>query len=165
MNPLANILIYLSVGTVGGYLGSRLKIPAGVLIGAMVAVILFKIATQRSWQIPAGYNFLCQIFIGVMVGTVFYPGMFKGLGKLIIPVVGSTLVLVGTGLLLALIFKKLGMLDMATAYIGTSPGAMSAMIPLAVETEINPVLVVCFHFFRVVFVLLTAPLIFRYLNG
>jgi uncharacterized membrane protein AbrB (regulator of aidB expression) len=76
---------------------------------------------------------------------------------MIIPVIVSTLVLVGTGLLLALIFKKLGMLDMVTGYIGTSPGAMSAMIPLAVETEINPVLVVCFHFFRVVFVLLTAP--------
>jgi membrane AbrB-like protein len=165
MNPMISILVYLSVGTVGGYLGSRLKIPAGVLIGAMVAVILFKVATQRSWQVPSGYNFLCQIFIGVMVGTVFYPGMFKGLGNLMIPVVVSTLVLVGTGLVLAVIFKKLGMLDMGTGYIGTSPGAMSAMIPLAVGAGINPVLVICFHFFRVVFVLLTAPLIFRYLNG
>jgi membrane AbrB-like protein len=165
MNPVSNILIYLAVGTVGGYLGMKLKIPAGVLIGAMVAVILFKIATQRSWQIPAGYNVLCQILIGVMVGTSFYPGMFKGLGKLIIPVVVSTVVLVGTGLLLAFLFKKLGMLDVVTAYIGTSPGAMSAMISLAVESQINPALVVCFHFFRVVFVLLTAPLIFRYING
>lgn len=42
---------------------------------------------------------------------------------------------------------------------------INILIPLAVETEINPVLVVCFHFFRVVFVPLTAPIIFRYING
>jgi uncharacterized membrane protein AbrB (regulator of aidB expression) len=57
------------------------------------------------------------------------------------------------------------MLDIGTAYLGTSPGAMSALIVLALESEAQPMLVVCFHFIRVVFVILTAPLIFRLVSG
>jgi uncharacterized membrane protein AbrB (regulator of aidB expression) len=54
---------------------------------------------------------------------------------------------------------------MGTAYIGTSPGAMSALIVLALDSGAQPMLVVCFHFVRVVLILLTAPLIFKWLSG
>ena len=75
------------------------------------------------------------------------------------------MVLVATGALLAVIFTKLGILDMGTAYLGTSPGAMSALVVLALDNPGQPMLVVCFHFFRVIFVILTAPLIFKWISG
>jgi membrane AbrB-like protein len=84
---------------------------------------------------------------------------------LAIPVIISCVVLVGTGVILAVVFTRLGLLDIGTAYLGTSPGAMSALIVLALESEAQPMLVVCFHFIRVVFVILTAPLIFRLVSG
>jgi membrane AbrB-like protein len=85
--------------------------------------------------------------------------------KIAIPVIISCVVLVGTGVILAVVFTRLGLLDIGTAYLGTSPGAMSALIVLALESEAQPMLVVCFHFIRVVFVILTAPLIFRLVSG
>ena len=42
---------------------------------------------------------------------------------------------------------------------------MSALIVLAFDSQAHPMLVVCFHFIRVVFVILTAPLIFKLISG
>ncbi len=55
-------------------------------------------------------------------------------------------------------------MDGTTAYLSTSPGAMSALISLAVESAGHPTVVMAFHFFRVVFIILTAPLIFQLLR-
>ena len=73
-------------------------------------------------------------------------------------------VLVGVGILLSIIFTRMGVLDAPSAYLGTSPGAMSALIVLAFESGSSATLVVCFHFFRVVFVILTAPLFLKFFS-
>jgi uncharacterized membrane protein AbrB (regulator of aidB expression) len=91
--------------------------------------------------------------------------MIKTLYKIIVPVITSTFVLVGVGVILSIVFKKLNLLDSGTAYLGTSPGAMSALIVLAIDNPAKEALVVCFHFFRVVFIILTAPIILKFLSG
>ena len=163
MNSVVSLTLYLCIGTVGGFLGSKLRIPAGALIGAMVSVIAFKTLMHKSWDIPKSYGLAIQIGMGVMVAASFTPGMFKDLGRLMIPVASSTVVLVAVGAVLAIIFHRMGFLDMKTSYIGTSPGALSVLVPLASETGTSPAIVVCFHFFRVVAIILTAPFVFKYL--
>ena len=156
---------YLGLGLLGGLLGAKLKIPAGALIGAMLTIIFFKLFMKVHWDIPRSFTFVLQVFLGIMVGASFQPEFVQVLKKIAIPVVISCVVLVGTGVILAVVFTRLGLLDIGTAYLGTSPGAMSALIVLALESEAQPMLVVCFHFIRVVFVILTAPLIFRLVSG
>ena len=43
----------------------------------------------------------------------------------------SCVVLVGTGIVLAIVFTRLGLVDIGTAYLGTSPGAMSTITVMA----------------------------------
>ena len=162
MNYLYSLPTFLLVGTIGGFIGSKAKVPAGALVGAMLAVICFKLLARVSWDVPRGFTFTLQIFLGIMVGASFQPEMLKVLGRVIIPVVTSTLFLVGMGLLLSIVFSRFGLLDLGTAYLGTSPGAMSALIVLALDTGTNSTVVTCFHFFRVVFIILTTPLIFKF---
>lgn len=165
MNSIKVLSFYLCVGTLGGFCGYKLKIPAGTLVGAMLAVIVTKIVLKSYWEMPKGFTFVIQILLGVMVGAMYNPSIIKMLNKIAIPVVSSTVVLMGVGILLSLIFTKLGLLDIGTAYLGTSPGAMSALIPLAFDSQADASLVVCFHFFRVVFIVLTAPIIFKIFSG
>jgi len=162
MNHFVSLPVFLIVGTLGGFLGSKLKAPAGPLMGALVAVICFKLIARVDWTTPKMFTFVLQVFLGVMVGASFQPDMLKVMGKVIIPVITSTLFLVGTGLALSIIFAKMEFLDIGTAYLGTSPGAMSALIVLALDSDANATLVTCFHFFRVVFIILTTPFVFRY---
>ena len=73
-------------------------------------------------------TFVLQVFIGIMVGASFQPGMLQVMGRVFFPVITSTLLLVGTGLLLSMVFTRMGLLDMGTAYLATCLGAMSALL-------------------------------------
>jgi len=165
MSSSLGLFAYLGLGLVGGALGAKLKIPAGALIGAMLTIILFKMTMKMHWEIPKGFTFALQVFLGIMVGATFQPELLHVMKKIALPVIISCVVLVGAGILMAAVFAKLGLLDIGTAYLGTSPGAMSALIVMALDSGAQPMLVVCFHFFRVVFVILTAPLIFKWISG
>jgi len=162
MNYFISLPVFISIGTLGGFIGAKLKIPGGVLVGSLLAIICFKLISRADWEVPRSFSFILQVFLGIMVGSTFQPEMLKLLHKVIIPVITSTLFLVVTGLILSLIITKLGHLDIGTAYLGTSPGAMSALIVLALDSNANAAVVSCFHFFRVVFIILTTPLIFKY---
>jgi membrane AbrB-like protein len=163
MNYLISLPIFLAIGTLGGYLGTKLKIPAGALIGSLLAVICFKLISRVDWNVPKTFTFVLQVFLGIMVGASFQPGMLKVMGRLFFPVITSTLLLVGTGLLLSMVFTRMGLLDMGTAYLATSPGAMSALLVVALDSGKDAAVITCFHFFRVVFIILTMPLIYKYL--
>lgn len=163
MNYLISLPIFLAVGTLGGYLGTKLKIPAGALIGSLLAVICFKLISRVDWNVPKTFTFVLQVFLGIMVGASFQPGMLKVMSRVFFPVITSTLLLVGTGLLLSMVFTRMGLLDMGTAYLATSPGAMSALLVVALDSGKDAAVITSFHFFRVVFIILTMPLIYKYL--
>ena len=165
MTTSPGLLIYLGLGLVGGALGAKLKIPAGALIGAMLIIILFKMTMKMHWEIPKGFSFALQVFLGIMVGATFQPELLNVMKRIALPVFISCVVLVGAGALMAIIFNRIGFVDFGTAYLGTSPGAMSALIAMALDSGAQPMLVVCFHFVRVVFVILTAPFIFKWISG
>lgn len=162
MNSIYNLAFYICFGFIGGICGLKMKIPGGVIIGALLAVIFAKIVFKVDMEIPKSFTFIFQVFLGVIVGSSFQPEMFKMFGKIAIPVITSTIILVGSGIVLSIILTRLGILDIGTAYLGTSPGAMSAIIVLALDNGSNSMLVTCFHFFRIVFIIVTTPLIFKF---
>ncbi len=164
MGNLANLTLFMFVGLVGGLIGQKLKIPAGALMGAMVAVILVKVIMKSEYELPKNVVFLLQVLVGVMVGATFHPSLLTTFHKIIIPVVASTLILVTTGVLIAFLFTKLGLVDIGTGYLGTSPGAMTVLLVLSLESNVNATVITCFHLFRVIFVILTAPLILKLIS-
>lgn len=162
MNSNITLLIYLVIGTLGGLLGAKLKIPAGALIGALISIMVFKMFVDISFQMPRSFNFIVQVMLGVMVASTFEPTMLKTLKHIALPVLITTVVLVGAGVVLAVIFSKLAIVDPGTAYISTSPGAMSVLIAMSLDSQSDPMVVTSFHFFRVLFILFTAPFVFKY---
>jgi membrane AbrB-like protein len=164
MNSVFDTFIYLMVGIVGGLIGWRLKISGGVIIGAMLAVILFRLLSHKTIELSGSFNFITQILIGVIIGCTFKPEVIFELKGLFWPVALSTLVLVVTGLITAIIIARLKDLDISTAYLATSPGAMTALVGFALDSKANPTLVVTFHFFRLSFINLTYPFIFALIS-
>ena len=83
------LFTYVALGIIGGFIGSKLKIPAGTLIGAMLAIIIFKMFLKMHWEIPKSFSFVLQIFLGIMVGATFQPELLQVLKKIALPVVIS----------------------------------------------------------------------------
>jgi uncharacterized membrane protein AbrB (regulator of aidB expression) len=112
MSTSLGLLTYVGLGIVGGVIGAKLKIPAGALIGAMLTIILFKMTMKVHWEIPKGVTFALQVFVGIMVGATFQPELFHVMKKIALPVILSCVVLVGVGAIKAIVFTRLGMLDL-----------------------------------------------------
>lgn len=164
MQVIGSVVTYLVVGGLGGFLCTKLKVPAGALIGSLMAVVLFKLMLSAPPNLPKGFSFAAQVLLGILIGATFKRDMLAEFPQVALMVISSTLLLVVSGFVLTLVLYKLGLLDMQTAYLGTNPGAMSALVVLAHETQSNSAVVLIFHFFRVVFVILTAPWILRLLS-
>jgi len=163
MSPVTSLAIYLVIGCFGGVLGLYSRLPAGTLLGTVLAVIMFKICLNTSWQTPKVYGFFCQVLLGVLIALTFRPSMLQMIGKLWAPVFLSTLSLILCGALMALIFAKWWSVDLPTAYIATSPGGMVALVPMAVDVKVNAALIASFHFFRIFAVVSTAPFLFKFI--
>jgi uncharacterized protein len=165
MKIVLDLLCYLVFGIVGGYFGAKLKIPAGALIGALLCVVLAKFFLRADWELPKTYDFFLQVAIGVMVAATFHHSMLPMLGKIILPVFASTFFLIATGVVLSMVFTRLGLGEIGTNFLGTSPGAMSVLVVLAVDNNANTAAVTCFHFVRIVAVVLTAPVLLKHLTN
>lgn len=161
MSPLVNLLIYLAIGCIGGLVGFYTRLPGGTLLGTTLAVIAFKLWMHTSWGTPKYYGFVCQVMLGVLIALTYTPGMFKLLGNLLLPMALSTIALTVCGVLVALVVAKWWPVDLPTAYMATSPGAVSALVNIAVDAQINVALIACFHFFRIFLIVFTAPFIFK----
>ncbi len=161
MSNTIGIVVYLLVGLVGGAIGCRLKVTGGTLIGAMVAVVVLNLILDRNIKLPPSYTFIVQVLIGILVGATFSKDFARMLFPIFLPVLLSTLVLVSAGIVVSVVLVKIGLLTPSTAFFSTSPGAMSVILGLAGKTEADLSVILCFHIFRIFFIIITAPLIFR----
>ncbi len=162
MNLLdGNLLWTFLAAFAGGYVGVKLKIPAGALIGALVAAVAVRFIGVKAKEVPYIFGFVAQVLIGLIIGAGVTSDLFGHLSKTWVPLVISILGLVLIGLVFGLLIHKMGFLDFPAAYLGTSPGAMSAIVLLGVEYG---AIVALFHFLRIIVVLITAPIVLFFLG-
>ncbi|MGE4297817.1 MAG: AbrB family transcriptional regulator [Desulfovibrionaceae bacterium] len=160
-SPLTNILLTLAAATGGGLIMTRFKMPGGVLIGAMVAVVALKYLRGAPMPLPTGSKLILEILVGASVGVMFENEMIPVLKTVMGPVFISAFAVIAVGLIVAVFMIKMGLLDPGTAYISTSPGAMTAMLGMATSLEVNVPIVLVFHFVRIMLIIATAPLILK----
>ncbi len=155
-------LVLLPFAFLGGFIGHKLKIPAGTIIFSLLAVACVKLLMKmEGTSLPSLLNFIPQALVGLVLGVQFSRTVLIQISRMWGYMILSVIVLVAAGVLMAVVFMKMNVLDVQTAYLGTSPGALSAMIFLAVDQQVNAPLVAIFHLFRVFFILLTGPVILK----
>lgn len=72
---LSRALLTLTIGTIGGLIGYKLKIPAGAMIGSLLAVAVFNISLGTLGKIPGGVIIAVQIVLGSALGMSFTKGI------------------------------------------------------------------------------------------
>lgn len=162
-----NILITLLFGALGGFIGIKLKIPAGAMIGAMVSVALFNIFTSKG-HIPVSWKYIAQILIGTYIGLSFNKMVLLELKNMFIPVLLMVAGLFLTSILLGLFIAKVTNTDILTAMLGASPGGLTEMTLIADAYGAEVSKVVLMHLMRLTAVVTLLPLIIKkiipYLN-
>ena len=154
MNSLPFLLI---VGFVGALLFTLLKLPGGAMTGSMLSVLLYTSITELPPpQTPSWMSFAIYTCVGVLIGSMYKPGMFHAIGSAWPVLLLSTGLILLAGCACAWIVARSGALSINSAYLATSPGGFNAIMGFSLTNEEAPIIMV-YHLVRIYMVILLAP--------
>lgn len=149
----------------GGLLFNRLHVPAGGLIGAMVAVGGLSLSGVTTVAPTPAVRMLAFAVVGWSLGHDVEPSLLRELGSAAGPILIGLAVLLLAGGLAAWALWALGVADPATAFLAMSPGGLSQMAALSAAMGGNAAVVAAVHLLRIVTVVLVAPLVVRFISS
>jgi membrane AbrB-like protein len=151
----------LAIGLIGGLIAISLHIPAGFMIGAMVAVGVSRLVFLNLGTAPRIYGEIGKILVGTFIGATFDRHVLAQLGSLLLPTAVAMLVLIAIGLALGWVLTKLTDLDVPTALFSLTPGGLPEMTAVAQEVGADSRVVVTLQFLRLASVVILVPLLLR----
>ena len=152
--------VTLAIAAVGGYIGLKLKLPAGAMVGAMVFTVVFNLIFERA-VFFSGVRVGMQIFSGALVGSRIGKSDLAEMKRVIVPII----ILIVSMLVLNLTFGTLmyaaSELDIATSLFASAPGGVSDMAIICADLGANPAYVAILQLVRILTVFILCPPIFR----
>ncbi|HEX8699100.1 MAG TPA: AbrB family transcriptional regulator [Myxococcaceae bacterium] len=164
-SPLIAWGITLAVAVVGGWLGVRLKLPAGIFLGPILLGVPLSLWGVPVGALPPGLLPLGLWILGVRVGNQFDASALRELRRLALAAVGAAMLVVAGCMLLAWTWSSLGGVDLLTAYFATSPGGTDSVLAIALGTQANLSLVLAVQLGRMLLIFLLVPPFLRRLSG
>lgn len=160
-----NLAIAVAVAAVGGFIGLRVGIPQGTLLGALLAVaIVNSTGVLEVPKLPEPLLFAMYVLIGVELGAEVNRQTVGALAKAWLPAVLFVAALLAMTVAASLVITRFSDLDLATALFGTSPGAISGITAMGGSVGANVPVVVAIHALRVTVIVLVIPLVYRILE-
>lgn len=146
---------------IGIWIGVRVGIPAGALIGPVVIGAGLGVVGIEHGIWPPGVLPLANAVIGISVGLRFDTVALRQIGRAAIPVlaciVGLIMACAGVGLALAYAMR----IDWLSAYLATMPGGLDAVTIAALDTGAQTPIVLLVHLLRLFVMVSIGPLLVR----
>ena len=153
--------VLVLIAFVGWAAGRWTRIPAGTfLVPTLLYFVLGSFGiTPGTWPWPvlaAAY-----LIMGSQIGGRFHPSTVAMIRGVILPVIGTTLLLLLASLALAWIVSREMRISFASAYLAATPGGLDSVAAVATELRIDTTIVVSMHLVRLLFVLIAGPWLVR----
>ncbi|MCP8615922.1 AbrB family transcriptional regulator [Salirhabdus salicampi] len=159
-------LLFLAIAFVGGSLGSKLKIPAGALMGSMILIGTWQcIGYFEPLEVHSMIKWIGQSILGVTLALMFKKNTMKLSKYITIFIVLFGFLTIVYSALIAWFMTLITNLNFINAYLAVIPGGFAEMLILTDTIGGNVSGVALFHFIRLMLLLLTIPYILKWLNA
>jgi uncharacterized protein len=150
------------VAVLGAWAGTRLRLPAGALLGPLIlGVALAELGVVHlAW--PPGVPQAAYLVLGLWVGLLFDGASVKRAGRLFPFVLASTVGLVLACAALGWVLAALTGIDGMTAYLATTPGGIDSVAIVALGTGADAPLVLAVQMLRLLAVVFAGSLLGRW---
>jgi membrane AbrB-like protein len=150
------------VAVLGAWAGTRLRLPAGALLGPLIlGVALAELGIAHlAW--PPGVPQGAYLVLGLWVGLLFDGASVKRAGRLFPFVLASAVGLVLACAALGWTLAALTGIDGMTAYLATTPGGIESVAVVALGTEADAPLVLAVQMLRLLAVVFAGSLLGRW---
>lgn len=146
---MLRFLITLVVCTASGLLLKRLKVPGGMLVGALIGGALLNVLTPYGYMPYAG-RFAAQTAAGAYIGAMFDRKQLKSVPRVWKPYVVIMCFFLAANLIAGFLIWKTGACDLMTALLCCVPGGMSDTPLIAADMGADVGIVAVLQFVRMV---------------
>lgn len=150
-------------GLAGALLGHLLRLPAKVLLGAMIVSAAVHLSGLSDFKPPVEIVNAAQLGLGVVIGCRFAGTASHVVMRILALSVGSTVILLAWMTGFAVAVGQLTGFSVVTLILAYSPGGLAEMSLIAVALNVEVAFVAAFHIIRVFLTMIAAPLAFRFL--
>lgn len=158
------VALGLGLAACGGALAALAGLPLAWMLGALAATTVAAIGGLHV-RVPDGLRAAMIAVLGVMLGSSFTPQIFADVGRWLY----APLVLIAYLALVAaagvVYFRKVAKFDPVTAYFSAMPGGLSEMAVIGEEMGGDARTISLVHSVRILLLVLTIPLYFRFVEG
>lgn len=155
------VLATLAVAVVGGFLGLRLRIPAGALLVPMILGSALHSSGLVELHPPFWMQASASVLLGWYVGLGFTRSLLLSAFRVLPQLLLSIALLIGVCGFIAWLLVYFSGTDPLTAYLSTSPGGVDSVILIAMGSQADVPFVVAVQTLRVFMVILVGPYIAR----
>jgi membrane AbrB-like protein len=151
------LLLMLACALIAALLLQAIRFPASWLFGAMLAAGILHGTELVEGGLPLWLRGIALVGIGALIGSRFARMRVKTLLGHLHAALGSFIIAVVISLAFVLVIVLTSHVRFSDTIVAFAPGAMDAMIALALTLHIDPIFVGAHHLSRFVFVTIATP--------
>ena len=147
---LPDAVVLIACGVIGYRLANRLKLPAGQILGPIVASGIAHGVGLTAAAPPALLVQLAQLVIGITLGLRFRGLEMRSIGRYFALSALSVAAMLMLGVLLSLPVAAVGTAPVPVMVLSLSPGGVVEMGLIALSLQASPIFVTAHHLVRIV---------------
>jgi uncharacterized protein len=155
------IVVLGLLASIGWLAGMRTRIPAGTFLVPTVLYFLLEISGIQLGRWPWPVFATAYLVMGLQIGGRFRPSTLAAIRDILLPVGGTTLLLLAGSLVLAWILNREMGLDPVSAYLAATPGGLDSVAAVATELQGDTAVILTVHLVRLLCVLTVGPWLVR----
>ena len=157
----SNLIILLIGSIILIFLFDKIKIPAALLSGTLVASGIFQITDIASYKLPDETINFCLLILGASVGCRFAEKTIKEVARNTLHSLIATFLLVILGLIAAYIATFFVNNNFLTLILSFCPGGIYEVAVIAIAFDLDPNFVSFHHIIRLLIILFIIPVILK----
>ncbi len=152
-------IIIIAAILAGAWLGGKLKLPSGYLIGGMIAGLVVKGILGSNVPMGSALSIISQILVAYVIVSNSNVEVIKQHPEVVPVALAYIFVLSAFCLGLAFVLNKVFHFDIRTAIFATAPGGLSGMALTMSDAGAETPISMMFHLFRMILVMVTTPIL------
>lgn len=161
---MTELLITLIVGIIGGIIAMKLKVPAGTMMGSMIAVAIFNVTTGQAFM-PQDIRIVTQIAAGAFIGTGIKYKDVLDMRLMIKPAIFMISLMIILDVAMGYVMHLVTGIDLITALFACAPGGVVDMSLISSDLGADSSKVAILQLVRLMSVLIIFPTLMKYVSA
>ena len=159
-----DLIILLIVSVILIYIFDKIKVPAPLLAGPLVASGILQITEFASYKLPDQSINFCLLILGASVGCRFADKSLHEVIKNTVHSFVATALLIVLGIIAAIAAGYFVESNFLTLLLSYCPGGIYEVAVIAIAFDLDPNFVAFHHIIRLLIILFIIPVILRIIN-